>query len=108
MYFPGNKNIPGLIQKIVNQIPPCKYFIEPCAGSAAVSMFLFRVPIAQPQYHINDLDPGVTDMFEYPAGSIVTNNPALDIIKSLVSIPAGPDTFVFIDPPYHHSVRQYI
>ena len=107
MYFPGNKNIPGLIQKIVNQVPPCKYFIEPCAGSAAVSMFLARAPVAQPQYHINDLDPGITDMFDYPAGSIVTNNPVLDIIKSLVAIPADPDTFVFIDPPYHHSVRQY-
>jgi len=40
MYYPGNKNIPGLIQKIVNQIPECKFFHEPFAGSAGVSNFL--------------------------------------------------------------------
>jgi len=107
MYYPGNKNIQGLIQKIVNQIPPCTDFYELFAGTAAVSTFLYRGSRVPPIFHINDLDPYVTDNFVYPAGSIVTNLPATDIIQSLSSLPAARTTFIFIDPPYHHDTRPH-
>jgi len=105
MYYPGNKNIPGLIQKIANQVPPCKNFYELFAGSAAVSNFLSVRSLELVQFFINDLDPGVTDIFDYPAGSIVTNVPAIEILKTLISVPAGKETFVFLDPPYLKSTR---
>jgi DNA adenine methylase len=105
MYYPGNKNIPGLIQKIVNQIPPCTDFYEPFAGSAAVSKFLSVLPGITLRYHLNDIDPAVTVNNNYPAGSIVTSIPAMDIIQSIKYIPEATGIFFFIDPPYHHESR---
>lgn len=109
MYYPGNKNIPGLIQKIVNQVPECLNFYELFAGSAAVSNFLSvrSRPQGTVHFFINDLDPTVTDNREqvYPAGSTVSNVPAEDILKILISVPAGKETFVFLDPPYLESTR---
>lgn len=105
MYYPGNKNIPGLIHKIINQIPPCKSFCEPFAGSAAVSTFLSLLPGVNLNFFINDIDPAVTDRFNYPAGSTVTNLSALDFLNTLNNSAAYTDAFIFMDPPYHHSTR---
>ena len=105
MYYPGNKNIPGLIHKIVNQIPPCKNFCEPFAGSAAVSMFLSLLPGINLNFFINDIDPAVTDKFIYPSGSTVTNFSALGFLDKLDKPAARTDTFIFMDPPYYRSTR---
>lgn len=105
MYYPGNKNIPGLIHKIINQIPPCKSFCEPFAGSAAVSTFLSLLPGVNLNFFINDIDPAVTANFNYPAGSTVTNLSALDFLNTLNNSAAYTDAFIFMDPPYHHSTR---
>lgn len=106
MYYPGNKNIPGLIHKIVNQIPPCKNFCEPFAGSAAVSTFLSLLPELNLNFYLNDIDPAVTDEFDYPAGSTVTNLDALYFLKILNNSTDRTDSFIFMDPPYHHSTRN--
>lgn len=105
MYYPGNKNIPGLIQKIVNQIPPCTDFYELYAGSAAVSRFLSVLPGITVRYHLNDIDPAVTDRYVHRAGGIVTNVPAVDLIQSLPLAGSSETRFFFIDPPYHHDSR---
>lgn len=105
MYYPGNKNIPGLIQKIVNQIPPCTDFYELYAGSAAVSRFLSVRTGNTVRYHLNDLDPDVTDKYVHRAGGIVTNVPAVDLIQSLKTAGSLENVFLFIDPPYHHESR---
>jgi len=105
MYYPGNKNIPGLIHKIINQIPPCLNFCEPFAGSAAVSTFLSLLPGVHLNFFINDIDAVVTARFNYPAGSTVTNLSALDFLSTLNNSAARTDTFIFMDPPYHHSTR---
>src|SRR4030066_961293 len=105
MYYPGNKNIPGLIQKIVNQIPPCTDFYELFAGSSAVSNFLSVLQVPSLRYHLNDLDQEVTAKYDYPAGSIVTNVPAMDLIHSLKSVGYQGTFFVFLDPPYHFDSR---
>lgn len=103
-YYPGQKNVSGVLQKIVNEIPASKHIYELFAGSAAVSKFL-AVGSSETNFHINDIDRSVTDRFEYPAGSIVTNENAFDIIKSEMIVSAGKDTFIFLDPPYHHETR---
>jgi DNA adenine methylase len=107
MYYPGNKNIPGLIQKIINQIPPCTDFYELYAGSAAVSRFLSVLPGMSLRYHLNEIDPEITARNDYPAGSIVTTVPAVDLIKSLPSAVSLGVPFFFIDPPYHHESRPF-
>ena len=105
MYYPGNKNIPGLIQKIINQIPPCTYFYELYAGSAAVSLVLSLVTGINLHFHINDIDPAVTANIDYPAGSTVTTLPAAGILQQLLTVPDPENHFIFLDPPYHHSTR---
>lgn len=104
-YYPGNKNIPGLIQKIVNQIPPCVNFYEPFAGSAAVSTFLSIIPGVKLNYYINDLDERLTAKTDYPTGSIVSNNDFSIVLNKLITSAASNDNFVFIDSPYLHSTR---
>lgn len=106
--YPGNKAIPGVIHKIINQIPDCYNFYELFAGSAAVSQYLSVLARAHTvKYFINDVDPAVTVKFNYPAGSLVTNFEALDIIKSLLTVPAvSAWNFIFLDPPYLHNTRS--
>lgn len=104
-YYPGNKAIPGLLHKIINQIPPFLKFYEPFAGSAAVSKFLSVRSMAGVQFFINDIDPAVTASQVYPAGSIVSNVSAFTILDELISTMAGNDVFVFLDPPYLKSTR---
>ena len=105
MYYPGNKNIPGLIHKIVNQIPDCRYFFEPFAGSAAVSKFLSVLPDMKTEFYINDLDPQAISNCKVPAAATVTNTNGFNIIENLIRWRSGTDNFIFIDPPYHHSTR---
>lgn len=105
MYYPGNKNIPGLIHKIVNQIPVCQYFYEPFAGSAAVSKFLSVLPGMQTDFYINDLDPAVTANYDFTSGMNISTINGFDILARLIRHRSGTDYFVFIDPPYHHSTR---
>ena len=105
MNYPGNKNIPGLIHKIVNQIPVCQRFCEPFAGSAAVSKFLSVLPDSKTYFIVNDLDPTAIDEFWFPSGGTITNMDGFDILGKLIFLKSGTQTFVFIDPPYHHSTR---
>jgi site-specific DNA-adenine methylase len=107
MYYPGNKNICGVIQKIINQIPTATEIYELFAGSAAVSREL-SVRSRVSQFYINDLDPQVISDFScsYPAGSTITNIHAISILMYLTAVPAvHPGKFIFLDPPYLHDCR---
>lgn len=106
MSYPGNKNIPGLIQKIVNQIPVCINFYELFAGSASLSRFLSVLPGVELYYFINDIDPLVTKYFSYPSGSIITNFNALHYIESAYLTNVSEYAFLFLDPPYLASTRN--
>lgn len=105
MSFSGNKAIPGVIHKIINNIPPCTKFYEPFAGSAAVSSFLSLLSGINVRFFLNDLDPAVIANIDYPAGSTVTNVNGISLLQSLNNIMADKDTFVFMDPPYLKSTR---
>lgn len=104
-YYPGNKNIAGYIQKIVNNIPECDKFVELFAGSGSVSNFLFKSVGSRVEFHMNDISSEVTDQFDYPSGSTVTNLSYSDLIQSLLSVSPGIRTFLFCDPPYLYSTR---
>jgi len=106
MYYPGNKNIPGLIHKIVNQIPVCKYFYEPFAGSAAVSKFLSVLPGMPAQFYVTDLNPAIIDSITYTSGIKASITNGFTVINNIIEHGSGTDNFVFIDPPYYHSTRR--
>lgn len=108
-YYPGQKNIPGLIHKIINQIPECKFFFEPFAGSAAVSRFLSVHSPKAIYYRLNDIDKDL--MYNYvdiSTFSVITHDDASEYIQRMIKI-IGKDykkeTFFFIDPPYLQSTR---
>ena len=105
MNYPGNKNIPGLIHSIVNQIPVCQNFYEPFAGSAAVSRFLSVLPGRTVQFYITDLDPAAIDNIVCSSGMRATVTSGFDLIDNLIKFGSPTDDFIFIDPPYHHSTR---
>jgi DNA adenine methylase len=103
-YYTGNKNLAGLIQKIINQVPSSTEIYDLFCGSAAVSLKLSVGCIDIKNIHLNDIDPSVTDKYAF-ACSTVTNIPALDIVQSLIALPVDKSTFCFIDPPYLHETR---
>jgi DNA adenine methylase len=112
--YPGQKNIPGLIHKIVNEIPFCTEFYELFAGSAAVSIFLYVLDL-NVKFYINDISSGVTDKINFicrqndlylPDHTVnISNLNATDIIQTFFNVPATTEKFIFMDPPYLHSTR---
>lgn len=105
-YYPGQKNIPGLIQKIINQIPECLHFYELFAGSAQVSKIIAVGSMVPPQIHLNDIDPEVNKLLAVVPGATVSNKSAIEILNHFN---LNPDVmehgFVFLDPPYLHHTR---
>jgi len=103
--YPGQKNIPGLIQKIINNIPECSVFYELYAGSAEVSKIVSVGSTSKPMIFLNDINPDVNTYFTVLQGAIFSNKDALDLLQSKVLSLASTDTFIFIDPPYLHTTR---
>ncbi len=102
--YPGQKKIPGVYQKIINQIPAHTVYYELFAGSAQIAKLL-SVGSKAAEIHLNDIDPEVNQLLSVIPGASITNLDALDIIKSETIVAAGKDTFIFMDPPYLHSTR---
>ncbi len=100
--YPGNKNIQGIAQKIINEIPPCDIFRELFAGSAAVSALL---TIPDQLIHINEKSETVFQdlRFKFPS-NIVTNDCAISIIENLPASPTRNEV-IFLDPPYRLDTR---
>jgi len=103
-YYPGQKNIPGLFQKIINNIPGHTVYYELFAGSAAVGKEISVRSMVAPKIHLNDIDKDVIDQLSVPA-AIITNNDAIEMLQSRQISMASTDTFIFLDPPYEHSTR---
>jgi len=100
--YPGQKAIEGLYHKIINEIPVCRYYHEPFAGSAQIARKI-AVGSSQVKIFLNDIDKNVTDCFPLP-GAIVANVHVLHYIKKVLS-GSGKDHFAFFDPPYIHDTR---
>jgi len=102
MTYPGQKNIPGVIQKIINEIPRHNHYYEIFAGTGAIGQHL---PFSKSK-HYNDLNKTILQAINEPSGNTVikTSRAATDIIQLLTT--AGTDTFIFCDPPYLHLTRN--
>jgi len=102
--YTGHKNINGLFQKIINQVPKHTIYAELFAGSAAIYSS-FTVPAALSL--LNDINPEVHQLLyeKYNNKNVAVRNcNAINILKKTKLI-WDKTTFVFLDPPYHHNTR---
>lgn len=102
--YTGHKKIDGLYQKIINQIPKHRIYAELFAGSAAIYS-LFTV-LAETVI-LNDINSEVHNLLceKFRDKSVLNRKyDAIDFLKKMQPL-WNKETFVFLDPPYHHSTR---
>jgi 16S rRNA G966 N2-methylase RsmD len=108
--YPGGKNGEGVFQRIINQIPPHRVYVEPFAGSAAV----FRHKRPAERSVLLDLDPGALAILVDCARAVVLGPGRTCEIREVCGIQwledwapeMHADWFVYADPPYLASTRS--
>jgi len=102
MTYPGGKGSPGVVQQIINQMPPHRVYIEPFLGSGVVFQTKrpaeINVGIDKDQNTINQF----WDKNNSIPGCNVICGDAISILRS--TIWRG-DEFVYCDPPYLFETR---
>ncbi len=102
MRFPGGKNLAGVYQAIINQIPPHSLYVEPFCGSAAI----LRLKRPAAKSIAIDLDPGALAAIggAVPAGTELVQGDGIEWLARWGStLPVG--AFVYCDPPYLAETR---
>lgn len=102
-YF-GSKNANGLFQFIINHIPQHRIYIEGFLGGGTI---LQAKKPAQTSYCF-DTDPTVIDAFNLRCSidNVSYMNESFLSGMQLISDLLDPaDTFIYLDPPYHHNTR---
>lgn len=102
MTYIGGKAQSGTYQKIINQIPPHRVYIEPFLGAGAI--LRYKRP-AMASIAI-DRDTAVIQAFDtqVPNLQLICAN-SLDWLETY-GPGLGPDTFIYLDPPYLLSTRK--
>lgn len=103
VYYKGNKNIPGTIQKILNHIPAASVFIELFSGSASVSQYIAKLD-QPPRIMLNDLSAAVQSFHSILPAEFFNLDFRI-FIESQISLLDRFSASVFVDPPYLHSTR---
>lgn len=101
MSYPGNKNINGLLQAIINRIPQYDTYRELCAGSAVVARNIYHGSATVFLYDVyNDQVQQLIDSTKsVKSGMVVVSLCPADVaVKSTVS--GGGRIFNYYDPPY--------
>lgn len=99
--YDGGKGGAGVVQRLINSIPPHQTYIEAFAGSAA----LFRAKAPAASSFLIERDPKQAELLRHhSAHATVLEADSLEILSSLVAKSAAP--FVYLDPPYLHSTRR--
>lgn len=92
MHYPGGKGVSGVYQRLINQIPPHRVYIESHLGGGAIMRF--KRPT---QINIGiDRDPDVLKMWSIPYVQAVCS----DAAEFLKTYPFEGGEFVYSDPPY--------
>lgn len=119
MTYPGGKGGSGVVQKIVNQIPPHRVYIEAYLGSGTI-LRAKRPAVASIGIDIDTAvclrwassdvvvrDPtnknGGAEVWTAPAGSTIIQCDAISFLRSYAF---KGDEFVYLDPPYLFSTRS--
>jgi hypothetical protein len=100
MRFPGGKEGSGVYQKIINQIPPHKTYIEPFAGGAAI----LRLKKPAAASIAVDIDPCCTEKLAMLqiSGLLVFCDDAISYLKRYRW---KGNEFIYCDPPYLMDTR---
>lgn len=102
--YNGGKGAAGVVQTIINQIPPHQTYIEAFVGGGAV----FRAKTPAASSVLVDRDRAVVDEWARRCGTrqdvSVLEGDALELVPSLVAMLPG--CFVYLDPPYVHATRR--
>lgn len=103
MAYPGGKAGSGAYQKIINQMPPHRVYIEPFLGAGAVMQ---NKRPAQISIGL-DMDEAVVQTWQTssqsnPPGLIVEKRDAISFLRTYSF---QGDEFVYCDPPYLYEVR---
>jgi hypothetical protein len=103
MSFPGGKAMAGTYQRLINQIPPHRVYVEPFLGGGAI--LRYKLP-AERSIAI-DLDPSAIERFgdRVPAATTVLNTDGLAWLEENV-VRFAADWFVYLDPPYMQDACQ--
>lgn len=96
--YPGGKNGSGVVQTIINQIPPHSFYLEPFAGSAAV----YRAKKPARESLLLDRDPCQVAALQ-AEGLPAQVGCALDYLEARAW--TG-EEFVYADPPYVGNARR--
>lgn len=100
MGYPGGKAGAGVYQRIINEMPPHRVYIEPFAGGAAI----FKRKAPAEQSILIDLDAACVAPFaERPDVATL----ASDGVTFLESYPFKGDELVYCDPPYLGEARAH-
>jgi len=99
--YPGGKNGAGVVQKLINQIPPHRVYVEPFLGSGAI---MRNIKPAKLSYGVE------LDELTYQKWRGSTEKPGINIIKGdgiswLKKYEWQGDEFVYCDPPYMMETR---
>lgn len=95
MKYPGGKNAAGTYQRIINQIPPHRVYIEPFVGSGAI----LRMKRPAESSIALDLDTAALDALR-DVGPPDTEYHEADAFGFLASYQFTGDEFIYCDPPY--------
>jgi DNA adenine methylase len=100
--YPGGKNGAGTWQKLLNQMPPHRWYAEPFLGSGAL---LRRKRPAERSWGI-DLDPAVIAQWEGHEVPHLTllNIDAREWLEAATGL-FGPGDLLYADPPYPGDTR---
>lgn len=110
--YPGGKNGAGVYQRLINQIPPHKVYIEPFLGGGAI----MRNKRPAPRSNIgNDIDNDVVLGWASWQRTMINKNVTTklftwDAIECLAKVLHGRHeyrvTFIYCDPPYLMETRK--
>lgn len=99
MQYPGGKNLNGVYQRLINQIPPHRVYIETHLGSGAVMRHKRSAEI-----NIGiDLDDDVLNRWSSTKDVQLVRG---DATTFLSEFPFQGDEFIYVDPPYLVATRR--
>jgi len=99
MKYPGGKGASGVYQRLINQIPPHRVYIESHLGGGALMRYKKPADI-----NIGlDIDRTIVEEWDSPSD---INLICVDAVQYLSRYPFEGDEFVYADPPYLTSARR--
>ncbi|MCY3803464.1 MAG: DNA adenine methylase [Gammaproteobacteria bacterium] len=107
MHYPGGKGVSGVYQRIINQIPPHRVYIETHLGGGAI---MRHKKLAEVNIGV-DLDMDVSEAWQ---DAEQVQFVCADAVDYLGTYPFNGEEFVYADPPYlactrrsHRSLYKY-